>query len=119
MKEAKLSKIVLSIDVGKSGPKLINASKVLFIIYKVLKKICLQIPTFGQAKITVKSFGIRRGEFITTYCTLRNEKAMILLVIIFFISTKGSEIKISHLKSQTFQIVRILVFDTIYTTVLK
>mmetsp|Transcript_4277 Transcript_4277/g.7791 ORF Transcript_4277/g.7791 Transcript_4277/m.7791 type:complete len:96 (+) Transcript_4277:27-314(+) len=72
MKDIKVSKLCMSMNVGKSGDILIKAAK-------TLKKVSMQIPSFGKARITVKSFGIRRGEFISTYCTIRGKKALVML----------------------------------------
>lgn len=35
-----------------------------------------QEPQFGAARYTVRSFGIRRNEKISTYVTVRGEKAL-------------------------------------------
>ena len=47
---------------------------------QVLEQLTGQVPLFGKARFTVRSFAIRRNEKISTYVTVRGEKAMQLLV---------------------------------------
>mmetsp|Transcript_4827 Transcript_4827/g.11490 ORF Transcript_4827/g.11490 Transcript_4827/m.11490 type:complete len:179 (-) Transcript_4827:1179-1715(-) len=67
-----ISRSTLSIEVGKSGNLLYKSAK-------ILKKVTSQIPCFGKAKTTIKSFGIRKGEYISCYCTLTPKKTFLLL----------------------------------------
>eukprot|EP00983_Pelagomonas_calceolata_P082365 1155905-Pelagomonas_calceolata.AAC.4 len=46
----------------------------------VLEQLTGQVPVFGIARYTVRSFSIRRNEKISCYVTIRGEKAMQLLV---------------------------------------
>nr|BAS01625.1 ribosomal protein L11 [Lotharella vacuolata] len=68
----KFERIILLIQVGTSGNKLQRAAK-------LIKKITNQKPTFAKAKKTNKSFGIRKGEFISCHCSVRGKKGILLL----------------------------------------
>ncbi len=46
----------------------------------MLEQLTGQVPVFGIARYTVRSFSIRRNEKISCYVTVRGEKAMQLLV---------------------------------------
>jgi large subunit ribosomal protein L5 len=72
MREIKLAKVTVHINVGKSGEMLEKARK-------VLNDITGQKPCTKQAKMTVKEFGIREGEPIACLTTLRGEKAAAFL----------------------------------------
>ncbi|ABA27210.1 ribosomal protein L11 (nucleomorph) [Bigelowiella natans] len=72
MKQIFLNKLILSIDVGSSGSNLYKSSK-------LLKKISLQFPSFGMAKRTIKTFSIRRGEYISCFCSLSKKKGILFL----------------------------------------
>mmetsp|Transcript_27458 Transcript_27458/g.38299 ORF Transcript_27458/g.38299 Transcript_27458/m.38299 type:complete len:176 (+) Transcript_27458:32-559(+) len=72
MKQVFLNKLILSIDVGSSGSSLFKSTK-------LLKKISLQYPAFGMAKRTVKTFSIRRGEYISSFCSLSKKKGVLFL----------------------------------------
>merc|ERR1712071_94266 len=54
--------------VGESGDGLTRASK-------VLTELSDQEPVFSKARLTVRTFGIRRNEKISCYVTIRGEKA--------------------------------------------
>jgi hypothetical protein len=47
---------------------------------QVLEQLTGQVPVFGKARFTVRSFSIRRNEKISCFVTVRGEKAMQLLV---------------------------------------
>lgn len=68
MREIKLEKLCLNICVGKSDDTLNKAAK-------VLEQLTGQKPVFSKAKITIRSFGIRRNEKIATHVTVRGDKA--------------------------------------------
>ena len=42
---------------------------------KVLESLTDQSPVFSKARLTVRSFGIRRNEKISVHCTVRGQKA--------------------------------------------
>lgn len=46
----------------------------------MLEQLTGQVPVFGKARFTVRSFSIRRNEKISCFVTVRGEKAMQLLV---------------------------------------
>ena len=46
----------------------------------MLEQLTGQVPVYGKARFTVRSFGIRRNEKIACCVTVRGEKAMQLLV---------------------------------------
>lgn len=52
----------------------------LFGTSQVLEQLTGQVPVFGKARFTVRSFSIRRNEKIACFVTVRGEKAMQLLV---------------------------------------
>lgn len=47
---------------------------------QVLEQLTGQQPVFGKARYTVRTFGIRRNERISTSVTVRGEKALSLIV---------------------------------------
>lgn len=88
MREVKLAKVVVHINVGKSGEMLEKAKK-------VLQEITGQKPCTKQAKMTIKEFGIREGEPIACLTTLRGDKAVSFL-------KRGLEAVSNSLKKSSF-----------------
>lgn len=64
-----IEKVVVNLNVGKSGEPLEKANK-------VLKEITGQTPVKRKAKKTIRDFGIREGESIAVVVTLRKQKAI-------------------------------------------
>jgi large subunit ribosomal protein L5 len=69
MLKPKIEKVVVNLNVGKSGEPLEKASG-------VLKELTDQTPVKKNAKKTIRDFGIREGEPIATVVTLRKQKAI-------------------------------------------
>ena len=69
MLKPRIEKVVVNLNVGKSGEPLEKANK-------VLKEITGQTPTKKKAKKTIRDFGIREGEPIAVVVTLRKQKAI-------------------------------------------
>jgi large subunit ribosomal protein L5 len=65
----RIEKVVVNLNVGKSGEPLEKASK-------VLKELTDQTPVKKKAKKSIRDFGIREGESIAVVVTLRREKAI-------------------------------------------
>merc|ERR1711936_1568005 len=68
MRNIKMEKLCVNICVSEAGDRVLKA-------HKILEAICEQVPCYGQAKITIRSFSIRRNEKISVFCTLRGEQA--------------------------------------------
>ena len=69
MLKPRIEKVVVNLNVGKSGEPLEKANK-------VLKEITNQTPVKKKAKKTIRDFGIREGESIAVVVTLRKQKAI-------------------------------------------
>lgn len=69
MLKPRIEKVVVNLNVGKSGEPLEKASR-------VLKELTDQNPVKTKAKKTIRDFGIRQGEPIAAVVTLRKQKAV-------------------------------------------
>jgi large subunit ribosomal protein L5 len=69
MLKPRIDKVVVNLNVGKSGEPLEKANS-------VLKEITGQTPIKRKAKKTIRDFGIREGESIAVVVTLRKQKAV-------------------------------------------
>ena len=72
MRNIEIDKVVINCCVGEPGDKLTKAAK-------VLKDLSGQEPVLNQAKITIRSFSIRRGDKIATHVSIRGDKAKDIL----------------------------------------
>lgn len=64
---------------------------------QVLESLTGQQPQFGKARYTVRSFGIRRNEKISTFVSVRGEKALQILVCgLLSIASNSDQGKISN-----------------------
>ena len=69
MLRPRIEKVVVNLNVGKSGEPLDKASR-------VLKELTGQTPIKAKAKKTIRDFGIRQNEPIAAVVTLRKEKGV-------------------------------------------
>ena len=69
MLKPRIEKVVVNLNVGKSGEPLEKATR-------VLKELTGQVPVKRNAKNTIRDFGIRKGEPIAYTVTLRKQKAI-------------------------------------------
>src|SRR5512137_1120924 len=69
MLRPRIEKVVVNLNVGKSGEPLEKA-------FKVLKEIAGQNPVKKNAKSSIRDFGIRKGEPIACVVTLRRQPAI-------------------------------------------
>jgi large subunit ribosomal protein L5 len=69
MLKPRIEKVVVNLNIGKSGEPLEKASK-------VLKELTNQTPVKKQAKKTIRDFGLRKGESIACVVTLRKQAAI-------------------------------------------
>ena len=88
MRKIVIDKLVINCCVGEGGDKLTKASK-------VLRDLSGQEPCTNKAKITIRSFSVRRGEKIATHVTVRGDKAKDLL-------ERGIKVKEYELKKGCF-----------------
>jgi large subunit ribosomal protein L5 len=69
MLKPRIDKVVVNLNVGKSGEPLEKASK-------VLQELTNQTPVKKKAKKTIRDFGLRKGESIACVVTLRKQAAV-------------------------------------------
>jgi len=69
MLKPRIDKVVVNLNVGKSGEPLEKASN-------VLEELTSQKPIKKKAKKTIRDFGVRQGEPIACIVTLRKQKAI-------------------------------------------
>jgi large subunit ribosomal protein L11e len=88
MRAIYIEKLIVNICVGESGDKLTKAGR-------VLKELTDQEPVFSVARLTVRTFGIRRNEKIAVHVTVRGQKAEEIL-------NKGLQVHEYELKDRNF-----------------
>ncbi|MES1918123.1 60S ribosomal protein L11 [Bonamia ostreae] len=74
MRDIRIEKIVINICVGKSTDRVTHAGRVLETLTK-------QQPVFSKARLTIRTFGIRRNQKIATFVTVRGKNAERLLAL--------------------------------------
>eukprot|EP00178_Gracilaria_changii_P002747 TRINITY_DN14024_c0_g3_i1.p1 TRINITY_DN14024_c0_g3~~TRINITY_DN14024_c0_g3_i1.p1 ORF type:complete len:193 (+),score=36.66 TRINITY_DN14024_c0_g3_i1:41-580(+) len=88
MREIRIEKLVVNICIGDAGDRLTRASR-------VLKELTDQEPCYSVARLTVRTFGIRRNERISTHVTVRGPRAEAIL-------QRGLAVKEFELKQKNF-----------------
>jgi len=88
MRKIGIEKLIINICVGESGDKLTKAAR-------VLKELTDQEPVFSVARLTVRTFNIRRNEKIAVHVTVRGKKAEEIL-------DKGLQVMEFELKDRNF-----------------
>ena len=83
-----VEKLIINCCVGESGDRLTRASR-------VLQQLTGQDPLFSKARYTVRTFGIRRNEKISTHVTVRGKTAEDILL-------RGLKVKEFELKRKNF-----------------
>lgn len=69
MRQIRVEKLVIQCCVGGEGDQLTKVSK-------VLTQLTDQQPAYGKSRLTVRGFGIRRGQNISAKVTVRGDKAI-------------------------------------------
>jgi large subunit ribosomal protein L5 len=72
MRQPRIEKVVVNLNIGKSGEPLEKATR-------VLEEISGQTPYKAKAKKSIRDWGIRQGEPIACVVTLRREKGLVFL----------------------------------------
>jgi len=88
MRNIKIDKVVINMCVGEPGDRLTRAGR-------VLQELSEQEPKFSTARLTIRSFGIRRNDKIATYVTVSGQKAEDIL-------QKALHVKEFELKDKNF-----------------
>lgn len=88
MRIIEIDKLVINCSVGEGTDKLTKATK-------VLKDLSGQEPVTSKAKITIRSFSVKRGDKIACHVTIRGDKAKDIL-------DRGLKVKEYELKKGNF-----------------
>jgi len=72
MRTLRIEKLCLNVSPGETGDRLTKAAR-------VLEQLTGQEPVYSKARLTIRTFGIRRNEKIAVHCTVRGDKAKELL----------------------------------------